>query len=170
MMNTDVMLAMLEEVANQELPSTREILNAAENCARKKDSIRKYSSRYSVANAKGKHDANYFQSITDKAYWTLRKSLAKLLPECKDTDGQIGNSFYLETCPEKGEFVKITISRCNGVQAARKVFTENVADARAYAELDAKQARLEKMAKTFTNLSALANKLSQTIKDLQEFE
>lgn len=171
-MNTELMLSMLNEIANQTMPDTSEIRKAINQCECKKLTIKRYSTRYEVARAKGKRvGTHYFDTnTTDKAYWTLRKNLAKLLPECKDTDGQIGSSFYLDTCPEKGEFVKITITRCNGVQAGSKTFTETVAEAKEYAELEAKISRLEKMEKSITNVANLAKRLAQTIKDLQEFK
>lgn len=135
---------------------------------REKASIKRYSNKYAVARAHNKGSFSmHFQNETDKAYYALLKNFGSLLP-MSDSDGQVGKSFYLATCPEKCEFVKITISRTNGVTAGKNCETTTVSDAQNLNEINNKLRKIEKLKEAQNTIQRLAEKLAETLAILEE--
>ena len=166
-MNTNEMIQALTALAQEKPKYDCKQLDAMEReCRVKMHDIQRYGSKYAVATASGKVDATYFQRETDAAYYKLLENLGAILP-MTETDGQVGKSFYLSTCPEKSEFIKITVSRTNGVTAGRHTETKTVEEAKECYALTQKAKQIDKMRKNLYAVQKLARTLAATLSALE---
>ena len=133
----------------------------------KKRAIKTYQCKYYLARAKNKSFTNYFSNATNNAYYTLIKNLSKILPS-SETDGQVGASFYLSTNPEKGEFVRVSVSRTNGVSAGKNCETETIEDALKIKELSSQIFQIDNMINSTAKIEKLCKTLVAMLSAMEE--
>ena len=166
-MNTNEMIQALTVLAQEKPKYDYKQLDEMEReCRVKMRDIQRYSSKYAVANASGKSDARYFQKETDAAYYKLLENFGAILP-MTEIDGQVGKSFYLSTCPEKSEFIKITISRTNGVTVSRNTETKTVEEAKECYAAEQRMKQIDRMRKNLYAVQKLARTLAATLSALE---
>ena len=144
-----------------------ELLRKQKTLEDKKFAIKTYHRKYYLAKAKNKYITTAFSSATDNAYYALIKNLGKILPS-SETDGQVGASFYLSTNPEKGEFVRVSVSRTNGVSAGKNCETETVEDALKIRELSSQISQIDNMINSTAKIEKLCKTLVAMLSAIEE--
>ena len=166
-MNTNEMIQALTALAQEKPKYDYKQLDEMESeCRAKMCDIQRYGDKDAVARASGKSDVMYFQKETDAAYHKLLENLGVILP-MSETDGQVGKSFYLSTCPEKSEFIKITVSRTNGVTAGRHTETKTVEEAKECYAIEQKMKQIDRMRRNLYAVQKLARTLAATLSALE---
>lgn len=125
-------------------------------------SIKKYSSKYSVA-SHSKRYAMEFSNATYELYNLLIEKLSEILPQDEDNGKLLDKGeFYITADAARNELIKITVQKTNGVAVGKDIAVESYSDAQKYRTLK----KEEKLLDDTTRNVARIEKLSKTLAEL----
>lgn len=138
------------------------------NIRKELSSIKKYSSKYSVA-SHSKRYAMEFSNATYELYHLLISKLSEILPSDANNGKLLDKGeFYITSDAERNELIKITVQKTNGVSVNKSCAVESYSDAQKYRSLNKELNFLEKSSENAEKIERLAKTLSELLTAFNE--